>query len=423
MILLLFLFFFIDIILLEFSTLFFPVLRDNVEFYSLIFILVHVVFIIYYILFTEGKYKNILLLGLILRLVILFADIYHWFPVLHSGGDSEMFNSMASQNQVFEEQKHITNYTPFLTFLYSITHSSRIIAQYFNLVMGVSILFILRKIFEILGIDNKVALISILLLACMPNFVIFSGILLREAWVEFFVILSVYFFVSWFIGGNSFNIPLCMGSILLAAVMHSGTLVVIMGYILAFTSYNPSTGQVQFSSHSISFIIIATVMILLLGDSSDMFTGKFQSASSSDGLLATINADTTGDSAYLTWVKADSLWMGLVFSPLKMFYFLFSPLPTNWRGFGDVIAFMIDSSFYIFLCWNIARNYRLSNKFGSIKLFLLIGFIISVFVFAFGTYTAGTALRHRAKLLPMLTVLYAVSSSSLNIKEDSEEND
>ena len=376
MILLLFLFFFIDIILLEFSTLFFPVLRDNVEFYSLIFILVHVVFIIYYILFTEGKYKNILLLGLILRLVILFADIYHWFPVLHSGADSETFHGIAKTNQIYDEQRKLTNYTPFLTFLYSITHSSRIIAQYFNLVMGVSILFIVRKIFEILDIDNKIALISMIILACMPNFVIFSGILLREAWVEFFVILSVYFFVRWFIGGNSLNIPLCMGSILLAAVMHSGTLVVIMGYILAFTSYNPSTGQVQFSSHSISFIIIATVMILLLGDSSDMFTGKFQSASSSDGLLATINADTTGDSAYLTWVKADSLWMGLVFSPLKMFYFLFSPLPTNWRGFGDIIAFMIDSSFYIFLCWNIARNYRLSNKFGSIKLFLLIGFIV-----------------------------------------------
>ena len=423
MILLLFLFFFVDIILLEFSTLFFPVLREDVEFYSLIFISVHVAFIIYYIVFTEGKYKNILLLGLILRLVILFADTYHWFPVLHSGGDSEGFHRIAIQNQIYEEQQIRTNYTIFLTFLYSISHSSRIIAQYFNLVMGMSILFIVRKIFEILDIDNKVALISILLLACMPNFVIFSGILLREAWVEFFVILSVYFFVRWFIGGNSLNIPLCLGSVLLASLMHSGTLVVIIGYILAFTSYNPSIGQVQFSSHSISFIIIATVMVMFLGDSSDMFTGKFQSASSSDGLLATINADTTGDSAYLTWVKADSLWMGLLFSPLKMFYFLFSPLPTNWRGFGDIIAFMIDSSFYMFLCWNIAKNYRFSNKFGSIKLFLLIGFSISVFVFAFGTYTAGTALRHRAKLLPMLTVLYAVSSSSLNIKEESEENE
>lgn len=423
MILLLFLFFFIDIILLEFSTLFFPVLRDNVEFYSLIFILVHVVFIIYYILFTEGKYKNILLLGLILRLVILFADIYHWFPVLHSGADSETFHGIAKTNQIYDEQRKLTNYTPFLTFLYSITHSSRIIAQYFNLVMGVSILFIVRKIFEILDIDNKIALISMIILACMPNFVIFSGILLREAWVEFFVILSVYFFVRWFIGGYSINIPLCFSSILLAAVMHSGTLVVIMGYILAFTSYNPSTGQVQFSSNTVSFVIIATVMVMLLGDSSDMFTGKFQSASSSDGLLATINADTKGDSAYLTWVKADSLWMGFMFSPLKMFYFLFSPLPTNWRGFGDIIAFMIDSSFYMFLCWNIAKNYRFSNKFGNIKLFLLIGFCISVFVFAFGTYTAGTALRHRAKLLPMLTVLYAVSSSSLNIKEESEENE
>lgn len=421
MILLLFLFFFIDIILLEFSTLFFPVLRENVEFYSLIFILVHVAFIIYYILFTEGKYKNILLLGLILRLIILFADTYHWFPVLHSGGDSETFHAIAKANQIYDEQRKLTNYTPFLTFLYSITHSSRIIAQYFNLVMGVSILFIVRKIFEILDIDNKIALISMIILACMPNFVIFSGILLREAWVEFFVILSVYFFVRWFIGGNSLNIPLCMGSILLAAVMHSGTLVVIMGYILAFTSYNPSTGQVQFSSNTVSFVIIATVMVMLLGDSSDMFTGKFQSASSSDGLLATINADTKGDSAYLAWIKADNLWMGLLFSPLKMFYFLFSPLPTNWRGFGDIVAFMIDSSFYIFLCWNIVRNYRFSNKFGNIKLFLLIGLSISVFVFAFGTYTAGTALRHRAKLLPMLTVLYAVSSSSLNVKEESEE--
>ena len=200
MILLLFLFFFIDIILLEFSTLFFPVLREDVEFYSLIFILVHVAFIIYYIVFTEGKYKNILLLGLILRLVILFADIYHWFPVLHSGGDSEMFHKVALKNQICEEQVEMTYYSSFLTFLYSITYSSRIIAQYFNLLMGISILFIVRKIFDILDVDNKVALISMIILACMPNFVIFSGILLREAWVEFFVILSVYFFVRWFVG-------------------------------------------------------------------------------------------------------------------------------------------------------------------------------------------------------------------------------
>lgn len=423
MILFLFLFFFIDIILLEFSTLFFPVLREDVEFYSLIFILVHVAFIIYYIVFTEGKYKNILLLGLILRLVILFADIYHWFPVLHSGGDSEMFHKVALKNQICEEQVEMTYYSSFLTFLYSITYSSRIIAQYFNLLMGISILFIVRKIFDILDVDNKVALISMIILACMPNFVIFSGILLREAWVEFFVILSVYFFVRWFVGGNSLNIPLCLGSILLAAVMHSGTLVVIIGYVLAFLSYNPSTGHVQFSGNTVVFVVIATFMILLLGANSEMFTGKFNNVESSKDLLSTVNHESEGGSVYLTWIKADSLWMGFVFSPLKMFYFLFSPLPTNWRGFGDIIAFIIDSSFYIFLCWNIARNYSLSNKFGSIKLFLLIGLSISVFVFSFGTYTAGTALRHRAKLLPMLTVLYAVSSSSLNIKEDSEENE
>lgn len=420
MILLLFLFFFIDLILLEFSTLFFPVLRENVEFYSHIFIFVHVVFTVFYILFTEGKYKGIILLGLVLRLVILFADTYDWFMVLHSGGDSETFHKIASTNQIYDEQVKLTNYTPFLTFLYSITHSSRIIAQYFNLIMGISILLLAREILEMLDIEKKVAVVSITLLSCMPNFVIFSGILLREAWVEFFVILSVYFFIRWFISGNMYNIPLCLGSVLLASYMHAGTLVVIMGYILAFTSYNPHTGHVQFSRNSIAFMLIAFVMFAALGSSSEMFTGKFNNVESSEDLLATVNHETTGKSAYLTWIKADSLWMGFLFSPLKMFYFLFSPLPSGWRGMGDILAFAIDSSFYMFLCWNIARNYKLNNNFGSMKLFLLIGMILSVFVFAFGTSNAGTALRHRAKLLPMLTILYAVSSSSIGIKHTSD---
>lgn len=419
MILLLFLFFFIDLILLEFSTLFFPVLRENVEFYSQIFIFVHVVFTVFYILFTEGKYKSIILLGLVLRLVILFADTYHWFPVLHSGIDSETFHKIASSNQIYDEQIELTNYTPFLTFLYSITHSSRIIAQYFNLVMGISILFLVRKILEILEIDGKVALISMFLLACMPNFVIFSGILMREAWVEFFVILSVYFFILWFKKGNSLNIPLCILSVLMAAYMHSGTLVIIMGYILAFTSYNPHTGYVQFSRNSIIFIVIAVAMFTVLGGNSEMFTEKFNSMDSSEDLLSGINK-TRGRTAYLTWIKADNIWMGLLFSPLKMFYFLFSPLPSGWHGFGDIFAFMIDSSFYIFLCWNIVRNYRLRNIFVNIKKFLLIGFCVSVFVFALGTFTAGTAMRHRAKLLPMLTILYAVTSSSIVIKNTSD---
>lgn len=287
------------------------------------------------------------------------------------------------------------------------------IAQYFNLIMGISILFLAREILEMLDIENKVAFISMFVLSCMPNFVIFSGILLREAWVEFYVMLSVYFFIKWFINGNMYNIPLCLGSVLLASYMHSGTLVVIMGYILAFTSYNPETCHVQFSRNSIAFLVIAFGMIMMLGGNSEMFTEKFNNVDSSKDLLSQMNHETEGKSAYLTWIKADSMWMGFLFSPLKMFYFLFSPLPTNWRGMGDIIAFAIDSSIYMFLCWNIVRNYKFSNNFGNMKKFMLTGVTLSVFVFAYGTFTAGTALRHRAKLLPMLVMLYAVSSSSV----------
>lgn len=159
-------------------------------------------------------------------------------------------------------------------------------------------------------------------------------------------------------------------------------------------------------------------MFAVLGGNSEMFTGKFNNIDSSEDLLSGIN-ETRGRTAYLTWIKADNIWMGLLLSPLKMFYFLFSPLPSGWHGFGDIFAFMIDSSFYIFLCCNIVRNYRLRNTFVNLKKFLFIGLGVAVFAFALGTFTAGTAMRHRAKLLPMLTVLYAVTSSSIGIKNTS----
>ena len=412
--------FVIDIILFDFMSFFSPILSTDTELYSLSFVLVHGVCVLFYLGVQGGTYKNILIGGFLFRVLLLIVDIYGLYGLLHSGGDSEAFNGIAIYNQTHTEQLFRTNYTVFLTFLYSITHCSRIIAQYLNVLFGMGLLYYVWQILEKLQIDAKVIVFCLLILAFSPNFAMFSSILLREAWIHFFVILSVYFFLDWYLQSNEKAALLALASVFAAAYMHSGTLVVAAGYIVAFLTYNPRTETVQFSRQTIFSLVLLGVAVVFLAGSTSTFASHFTSVESPDALNQAVNYQSDGGSVYLTWLRSDNIWMSLLFAPLKMFYFLFSPIPFNWRGLGDVIAFAIDSSIYLFLCWKIYQTKVTYHSMALLKNFLMVSLMVSTFVFAFGTYTAGTAMRHRAKILPVFFVAYAITATEQYIKKEEE---
>lgn len=405
------LFFIIDVILFEFASFFFPGLTSNVELYSLSFIFLHGISVLLVLIFKGEQYKHILIAAFILRLLIMFADLYHWCPslILHSGGDSEMFHYCALYNQNHIDQQNITNYTYFLTFLYSITHSSRIIAQYINCLFGIGIIIILKEIFQIYNLRHKAILLSLAITSFMPNFAMFSGILLREVWIEFFIALSLYFFLHWFKTANNLTAILSIVSVLLAAYMHSGVIVIIAGYAFAFITYNKNKGSMELSRESIVMSLLLALLFVLSMGKLSLFTTHFNNIESADIMTDQINVVSETGSAYLTWIHADNIFESVLFTPLKMLYFLYSPLPTNWRGLGDIIAFISDSSIYIYLSWIILKFRIINHSVRLLKKYLLIGFLISIFVFALGTTTAGTAMRHRAKLFPIILVMYAFS--------------
>ena len=92
-----------------------------------------------------------------------------------------------------------------------------------------------------------------------------------------------------------------------------------------------------------------------------------------------------------------------------MFYFLFSPVPWEWRGFKDILAFFIDSIWYVMLCWGIYKSKP--NAFYMVKKGLVISLLAVVFIFGLGVSNAGTAMRHRAKLLSFIVVTFCISKS------------
>ena len=386
-------------------------MKVDPDFYSLLTILIVSVLVLFFIYGKRNlRHQNLLSFGFLLRLFLLFADYYHWFPILHSGSDTEGFHRIALRNAHSLVKYVITNYTVFLTFVYEATDCSRLIAQFINVLLGIGIIVLVQQCMRMLKINKVTELTVVCVLVFLPNLTIFSAILLREAWVEFFVVMSLYFFVKWFIYGNALNIVLVVVSMLTASYMHSGVIGLLVGYAIAFIAYNPKIQKATFSKTTVISLILLIVLSVGLSSHLELFTEKFASYDNLDDIVDIANSKGGGGADYLTWINTNSVTQSILLAPLKMFYFLFSPLPTEWRGMKDIVGFLIDGAVYMGLCYSIMKHKAQSKVHAKLKYFLLISLIAVTFIFAYGAKNAGTAIRHRAKIISVVLVIYALGN-------------
>ncbi len=386
-------------------------LQPQSDFFSILFIAIVSFALFCYIYGKQGlECRNLIFLGFAIRLIILFGDRYGWFPVHESGLDSEVFNGVAVSNVNSFIYNSRTNYTHFLTIIYRLTDTSRLIAQFINVLFGMGVILTIQRAMQELGVSRRNMLISMCVLVLLPNLNVLSAILLREAWVQFFVSLSVLYFVRWFKSGMPLYIVGVISSILAATYMHSGVIGVLMGYAIAFITYNPDDQKINLSRNTVASVIFMLAIGLTASSYMELFADKLDKYDSIDDIVDVTNQVQTGGSDYLMWISTDSVVMSLLFAPLKMFYFLFSPLPTEWRGIRDIFAFLIDAAIYMSLCYAAWRYSATSNVTRNIKKYLIAALLTVTFIFAYGTTNGGTAMRHRAKILPLVVMIFAVST-------------
>lgn len=380
-----------------------------------LFCLLCIVLLLALIFKEKSEFAGLIFIGLLFRLFLLYVDLNHVFPLLHSGADSEAFHRIALHNQYHFYELKRTNYTIFLTKVYSIflNGNPRMVAQFINVMFGTGALLIIQRCLGLLKISNSIKKRIMLLFCLMPNFAIFSAILLREAWIEFFVSLSILFFIKWFLGRGVGvnNMIMSIISVFAASYMHAGVIGLAAGYMIAFTMYNPSSKRVKISFMSIVAILFSIVVVSIFMSNLGAFGGKFVKVEMSEEFIEEelTTASDRGGSNYMSWFNTSSPAVGLALLPLRMMLFLFSPLPFHWRGFSDVFAFACDGLIYLYLMWNILRA-RINNRVvRKMRMFLLTSILITTAIFAFGTSNAGTAMRHRAKFLSVILITYGVS--------------
>ncbi len=379
-----------------------------------LFVIINSFYVVFYVIKKYPKYSYLIIFGYILRMLILFIDYNHIFSVLHSGADTEIFHRNASFNALRGSYDLVrTNYHLFLTWLYMLLGDCRFIAQYINVIFGLGVLIYIFKIIDEYDMNERVKKQTLTIAVIFPHLIIFSGILLREAWCEFFVSASLFYFVRWMKRGGVYSASISIICVLFAAWMHSGCVFVAVGYLIAIAFYHPKK---MISKVSVSAIVISVVLILIsivVLTSTDIFTGKLNTFDEEKFQENGMYSEIRGGSAYLTWINPNSAWQLILFSPLKIFYFLFSPIPIDWRGSQDIIAFFLDSVFYIYIIYNVFKYYK-KIQFGMSKnmlRYLMISLFILSFIFAYGTVNSGTAIRHRCKIFPIILTMYAVSVS------------
>lgn len=107
-------------------------------------------------------------------------------------------------------------------------------------------------------------------------------------------------------------------------------------------------------------------------------------------------------------LKIDTWWKMILFSPIKMFYFLVSPLPMDWRDIRDIITFFIDGIIYFYLTVYSFHNLRKVKTQKPLLIGIAIILLVSIFIFGVGVTNTGTAMRHRHKIFPIIVTFYAI---------------
>jgi len=247
-------------------------------------------------------------------------------------------------------------------------------------------------------------MIAVSVVAFMPATVCLSGILLREAWIQFFLMLSVCCFVRWHGRGGVWNEMACLLATFAAMLMHAGCVGALVAYIIGFVVCRTWKSDGLRTYMATLGVAVGFMLVMILVP--ELLLTKFTAAASS-GNVADVVPVVAG-STYLLWMQKLGVGVRLLLSPVRMFYLLFSPLPTDWRGLSDVVVFCVDSLVYLVLAVMMFWP-PLLGKERQLRRFISYAVLLMTFVFAIGTSNAGTAVRHRAKFLPAMALVAACS--------------
>lgn len=345
-------------------------------------------------------------------------------PLPDSTADALAFERVAwewSQGGFIQAVQHFNGPDSYLiswiiSLLYAATDRSFLLAQSISLLFGMGAIvlgsLLTKKIW-----GKRAAIKAGWALAFFPTLILYSSLVMREAYIWFFLLIALYGTALWANNGGLRYIMLAMTGFLLAAFFHGAMFVGALFFLMyvGFRSFQRlifslSQTRIHIFSCVLTLGVVAAFSGYVASGISLPKLGTFQQAISSERILNQVEGATRGSNggqgaSFPDWTVPKSAAEVPFKAPVRMAYFTFAPFPWDIRAPSHFIGFL-DGLLYVILfllIWSNRRAIR-ANPAAIAILFVLLGYII---VFAFGVGNFGTGLRHRTKFVVGFIILAA----------------
>ena len=407
------LFFFVFIVL--FVTLLLFVGADLLGILSLIF----VTLIIFYFSRYYKSLATILYVALCVRLVtIFFGNFLVILP--DSWGDATLFELKAwefSQDgffavlSYFPEDKSSFYISWILALFYSLTDRSIIMGQSFSLLFGMgSVLLGSRLAHKIWS--EKVSIKVGWILTLYPTLVLYSCLILREAYVWFFLLVAIYGIVCWSKGEGFKGIIITFIGFSGATFFHGGMFIGLFVFfaILIITNFIKILKRISYlkipinSLAVIGFSIITIIYLVLISDSIPKI-GSLKNMINFERLLIEISNRNKNIAGFPNWTIPKTEFELIYKAPIRVIYFIFSPFLWDIKKIVHTLG-LFDGMFHIMLFILFIKNLKSIWNDRTLKIILII-LVSYLAIYGLASGNFGTGLRHRTKFIIVSILMVA----------------
>ena len=295
-----------------------------------------------------------------------------------------------------------------------------------NIVLSMIMVAIVIYSMNRLGIYGKSRIYAALCSAFLPYTIIVSNSILRESLYFAFISASFISYIHYIQMRRQKYIYLAILLLIPVLILHIGYFPIAAVYLVEMLTHETIKTKRGFLN---KIIIILGFIVFVFFASQLNSVGYLTEGNGIIGIINKImgaNSDEvmgTAGSRYLAELKITSITSFVLYSPLKWCYFMFSPLPNNWRGIEDALAFICDGFIHLACIWITIRSIQkqkhncLEGRHDSIIRIMRTGLwsvILCGFVFGLGTSTAGTAIRHRDAMIGIEAILIGISLTIRN---------
>lgn len=357
--------------------------------------------------------QRLIFLAYMARLLLLALDYLEGDIIgnLLNIRDYKIFEAVARRYYEGVFSSRSTNYPYIINVIFHVFGPNTFMNRLINILLSVMTLMIVYKFLQEMQLEKKCRILALAILSFSPYTIVYSILSMRESYYLFFITLSFCHFCKWKFTGNDKYIYYTIVSVAPVLYLHSGYISFPALYLFYYV-FDKSKGNKK--GLFIFFIrIVACVAIII-------FLSQLQSMhyifrNGQRGLIYSIqttyrqHSNQGGGSRYLSWMKASNPIQILIFTPIRMLYFLFSPIIFDWRGIVDLISFLTDGLLHLIslacamsFMKRVKRglyNGKNGHKYYYICKWAILLVCMTALIFSWGVTTAGAAIRHRNCLI------------------------